>query len=298
MSAVADSQVPGRRLSGARLASGRPTRAPVRIQPAGRWPSIDLRELWQFRGLLLFLVWRDIKVRYAQTIMGAGWAVLQPVIAMVVFTIIFGHFARIPSDGVPYAVFSLTALVPWTYFSTALTSSSNSLVLYPNLVTKVYFPRLMIPLAPVFAGLVDLAIAFTLLMVILAASGYFPAWPALTAIPLLLLIAMMTAAGIGAWLAALNIQYRDVKQITPFLVQVWMYATPIVYPLSVVPQEYRLAYSLNPMVAVITGFRAVLLGPGDLPWAAIGMGLLASSCVLVGGTLHFRRTERIFADVA
>jgi lipopolysaccharide transport system permease protein len=237
-------------------------------------------------------------VRYAQTVLGAGWAVLQPLIAMVVFTVIFGRLAKIPSDGVPYAVFSLAALVPWTYFSTALAGSSNSLVLNTALVTRTYFPRLLIPLAPVVAGLVDFSVAFAVLLVVLVASGIVPSLWTLAVVPLLLLAVMMTAAGIGCWLAALNVQYRDVRQVTPFLVQVWMYATPIVYPLSLVPEAFRPLYALNPMAGVVTGFRAVLLGTGPVPWDVVLIGLGASAALLAAGTLYFRHTERVFADVA
>ncbi|HWK88592.1 MAG TPA: ABC transporter permease, partial [Longimicrobium sp.] len=207
------------------------------IEPAGRWPRIDLRELWAYRGLFFFLVWRDVKVRYAQTVLGAGWAILQPVLTMLVFTVIFGRFANIPSDGVPYAVFSLAALVPWTYFSTALSGASNSLVSSTNLITKVYFPRLVIPFAPVLAGLVDFAVALVVLGAVMLYYGIVPGALALVVVPLLLLGMMLTAAGVGCWLAALNIQYRDVKHVTPFLVQVWMYASPIVYPMSLVPER-------------------------------------------------------------
>lgn len=275
-----------------------PSRRHMRIKPSGRWPRVDLRELWTARDLLLFFVWRDIKVRYAQTVLGAGWAILQPVIAMVVFTVIFGRFAGIPSDGVPYAVFSLVALVPWTYFATSLSGSSNSLVSSTSLVTKVYFPRLAIPLSPVLAGLVDFSIAFAVLLLVLAGYGIIPSPAAVLLVPVLVLITMMTAAGVGCWLAALNLQYRDVKQITPFLVQIWMYASPIVYPLSLVPHELRMVYALNPIVGVVAGFRAVLLGQETLPWPELLIALLTSGLLLVTGTSFFRKTERVFADIA
>jgi lipopolysaccharide transport system permease protein len=217
---------------------------------------------------------------------------------MVVFTVIFGRFAGIPSDGVPYAVFSLAALVPWTYFAGALSGSSNSLVSNTSLVTKVYFPRLAIPLSPVVAGLVDFSIAFMVLLLVLTGYGIVPSPAAVPLVPVLVLITMMTAAGMGCWLAALNLQYRDVKQITPFLVQIWMYASPIVYPLSLVPHDLRMVYALNPMVGVVAGFRAVLLGQATLPWLELLIALLTSSSLLVTGTLFFRKTERVFADVA
>lgn len=268
------------------------------IEPAGRWPRIDLRELWAYRGLFFFLVWRDVKVRYAQTVLGAGWAILQPVLTMLVFTVIFGRFANIPSDGVPYAVFSLAALVPWTYFSTALSGASNSLVSSTNLITKVYFPRLVIPFAPVLAGLVDFVVALLVLGAVMLFYGIVPGALALAVVPLLLLGMMLTAAGVGCWLAALNIQYRDVKHVTPFLVQVWMYASPIVYPMSLVPERYRGVYALNPMAGIVEGFRAVLLGTGAVAWPTIGLSLAVGTVLFVTGSLYFRRTERVFADVA
>lgn len=270
----------------------------VRLAPARRWPRVDFAELWSYRSLFYFLVWRDVTVRYAQTVLGAAWAVLQPVLSMVVFSVIFGRFAGVPSEGVPYAVFSLTALVPWSYFSTALTLSSNSLVNNAHLVTKVYFPRLVIPLAAVLASLVDFTIAFAVLLVVIVAVGLAPAAAALLVVPLLAVVMVATASGVGFFLAALNIQYRDVRQAIPFLIQVWMFASPIVYPLSLVPAEYRPLYALNPMTGVVTGFRSVLLGTGAVPWSEIGVGVVVSLFLLCGGALYFRRTERVFADVA
>lgn len=269
----------------------------VIIEPSGPWPRIDLRELWAYRNLFLFLVWRDIKVRYAQTVLGAGWAILQPVLAMVVFTLIFGNFAKIPSDGVPYPVFSLAALVPWIYFSTALTTASNSLIANPNLITKVYLPRLVIPLAPVLAGLVDFAIALVILFAMMLAFGIVPS-SGVAVLPILVLIMMMAAAGIGCLLAALNVQYRDVKHIVPFLVQVLMFASPIVYPMSLVPEAYRVAYALNPMAGVIEGFRSVLLGTNSISWSLLSVSAVSSVVFLTIGALYFRRMERVFADVA
>lgn len=268
------------------------------IEPAGRWPRIDLRELWAYRGLFFFLVWRDVKVRYAQTVLGAGWAILQPVLTMLVFTVIFGRFANIPSDGVPYAVFSLAALVPWTYFSTALSGASNSLVSSTNLITKVYFPRLVIPFAPVLAGLVDFAVALLVLGAVMLSYGIVPGPLALVVVPLLVVAMMLTSAGVGCWLAALNIQYRDVKHVTPFLVQVWMYASPIVYPMSLVPERWHGVYALNPMAGIVEGFRAVLLGTSVVSWPTIALSLGVGAVLFVTGSLYFRRTERVFADVA
>ena len=267
------------------------------IEPAGRWPRIDFAELWEFRQLLFFLVWRDLKVRYAQTVLGIGWAVLQPLLSMVVFTVIFGRFAKVPSNGVPYALFSLAAVVPWTYFSTAFSGASNSLVASSNLITKVYFPRLVVPLAPVLAGLVDLAIGFCVLAVLMLGYRALPG-PAIWLVPFLVLLTAMTAAGVGAWLAALNIQYRDVKHLVPFLGQIWMYASPVVYPVSLVPERYRVFYALNPMAGIIEGFRVALLGTGPVPTRMLAVSAAVVVILFASGAMYFRRTERLFADVA
>jgi lipopolysaccharide transport system permease protein len=276
-----------------------PTRArhELVIEPAGRWPRIDFAELWEFRQLLFFLVWRDLKVRYAQTVLGIGWAVLQPVLSVLIFTIIFGRFAKVPSNGVPYALFSLAAVVPWTYFSTAFSGASNSLVASSNLITKVYFPRLVVPLAPVLAGIVDLAIGFGVLAVMMVVYRHGPG-PAVWIVPILVLLTAMTAAGVGAWLAALNIQYRDVKHLVPFLSQIWMYASPVVYPVTLVPERYRLLYAINPLVGITEGFRVALLGTGALPWQLLGVSTTVVVVLFVSGAMYFRRTERLFADVA
>jgi len=279
------------------------TAAPMRerhefvIEPAPSWPRIDLAELWAFRQLLFFLVWRDLKVRYAQTVLGIGWAVLQPLLSVVVFTVIFGHFAKVPSNGVPYALFSLAAVVPWTYFSTAFSGASNSLVASSNLITKVYFPRLVVPLAPVLAGLVDLAIGFVVLAVLMIGYRAAPG-PAVWLVPILILLTAMTAAGVGAWLAALNIQYRDIKHLVPFLAQIWMYASPVVYPVSLVPEKYRALYAINPMVGIVEGFRVALLGTGPIPWRLLEVSTTVVITLFVTGAMYFRRTERLFADVA
>lgn len=270
----------------------------IRIAPASRWRRLDLRELWSYRGLFFFLVWRDIKVRYAQTVLGAAWAVLQPVLTMVVFTLIFGKLARMPTDGVPYPVFSLAALVPWTYFSTALTGASNSLVANQNLITKIYLPRLVIPCAPVLGALMDFSIAFVVLLAILLGYGIVPSLAALILVPLLLSMAILAASGLGCWLAALNIQYRDVKYVVPFLDKVLMFASPIVYPLSLVPEAYRPLVALNPMVGVIAGFRSVLLHDGPFPWVTVAISAGAALALFLAGGLYFRSVERKFADIA
>jgi lipopolysaccharide transport system permease protein len=270
----------------------------LRIAPPGRWPSVDLRELWTYRGLFFFLVWRDVKARYSQTVLGAGWAVLQPLLSMGVFTVVFGRLARMPSEGVPYAIFSLAALVPWTYFASALTASSASLVVNRALVTKVYFPRLVIPSAPIFAALVDFGIAFAMLLLVMLGFGIVPRPAALIAVPLAVLVAAMTALGVGAWLAALHIQYRDVHHLTPFLVQVWLFASPIVYPTSLVPVSVQPFFAFNPMTGVVTAFRSTLLGTAAPVWSTLFVSLAAAAVLLLAGTLYFRHAERLFADVA
>jgi len=270
----------------------------IKIVPAGRWPQIDLPELWAYRELLLFLVWRDVKVRYAQTVLGAGWVILQPILTMAVFTVVFGKLARIPSDGIPYAVFSLAALVPWNYFAGAVTGASNSLISNSNLITKVYFPRLVIPLASVLGGLVNFAIVFGLFLMIVLAFGIVPSPSAVLLVPLLLLLMMLAAAGVGCWFAALAIQYRDIAGVAAFVVQAWMYASPVVYPLSLVPRQYRSIYLLNPMAGVIDGFRAVVLGSTPLSWPALAVSAGISMLLFMTGVLYFRRLEHVFADVA
>lgn len=293
--AAAALEAPAAALAGDGAVGARPV---WRLEPSGAWPGVDLQELWRYRGLFFFLVWRDVKARYAQTVLGPGWAVVRPVLTMVVFTLVFGRLVNVPSDGVPYPIFSLAGLVAWNYFSTSFSGATGSLVVNRSLITKVYFPRLIIPMTPVFAGLVDLVIAFGVLLVMMAFFGMVPSPWSAALIPLLVVSMMLTAGGVGCWLTALNIQYRDVQHLTPFAVQVWMYATPIVYPMSLVPAEYRALYVLNPLAGVVEGFRAVLLGTSVIPWPAIGASLLASSIIFVTGVLYFRRTEKIFADVA
>jgi lipopolysaccharide transport system permease protein len=268
------------------------------IRASERRARIDLRELWAYRGLLWFLVRRDVKIRYAQTVLGAGWAVLQPVLSTLVFTIFLGRLARVPSNGVPYPVFALAGLVPWTYFSAAVSGSSNSLVASSSLITKIYFPRLIIPIAPVLAGLVDLAVASVVLFVVLLVSGIVPTASALVAVPLCVAAAMLTAAGVGCWLSALNVRYRDVKHVLPFVIQIWMFASPVVYSASLIPERYRALYALNPMAGAVEGIRASLLGAGAVPWAGIAASLAIGTLLLVSGAVYFRSAERAFADVA
>ncbi len=266
------------------------------IEASSGWRLIDWRELWRYRDLFYFLVWRNVKVRYAQSILGIGWAVIRPVFSMIVFSIVFGRLAKVASDGVPYAIFSYAALVPWTYFSSALTGASGSLVGASGMISKVYFPRLIIPLTTVLSNLVDFAIALLILFGLMIWFGMRPTIWALL-LPLLVLLMMLTATGLGMWLTALAIQYRDVKYGLSFAVQLLMYAAPVVYPASSIPQQYRLLYGLNPMAGVIEGFRSALLGTNPMPWDLLLPGTIVAIIVFIGGALYFRRMERIFADV-
>lgn len=268
----------------------------LRIEPTRGWVPLRLGELVAYRELLFFLVWRDLKVRYRQTALGVAWAVLQPLLTMMVFTLFFGRLARVPSDGVPYALFAYTALVPWTFFATALAMGSNSLVGSAGLITKVYFPRLTIPLATVLASLVDFALAFPVLFGLMWYHGVEPTANVVW-LPLFMALAFTTALGVALWLAALNVQFRDVRHVVPFLTQLWMLATPIAYPSSLLPAEWRPVYALNPMVGVVEGFRWALLGADTRPGPMILVSAVASLLVLVGGAFFFRRMERSFADV-
>jgi lipopolysaccharide transport system permease protein len=280
------------------IPSGQPGSEPdwVTIEPPRGWTSLGLRELWQYRELLYFLTWRDIKVRYKQTALGAAWAIIQPLSTMVVFSLFFGRLAKIPSDGVPYPLFSFAALVPWTFFANGLTQSANSVVLSQNLITKIYFPRLAVPIATVLSGAVDFVLAFVILLALMMFYGT-PLTPhALWVIPLSLL-ALVTSVGVGFWLAALNVQYRDVRYAVPFLVQLWLFATPIAYPSSLLAEPWRTVYALNPMVGVVEGFRWALLGTATAPGAMLFVSSVAALVVAVGGALYFRRMEQTFADI-
>ena len=267
------------------------------IEPRSGWRLIDWRELRDYRDLFLFLTWRNIKVLYAQSAIGIGWAVIQPLFSMILFTLVFGKLAKISSDGVPYAVFSFTALVPWTYFSNSLTQGVNSLVQNANMISKVYFPRLILPMSAVAAKLLDFSIAMLVLTALMVWYRMVPTLGIL-ALPLLILLMILTAAGLGAWLTALAIQYRDVKHAMTFVVQLLMYAAPVVYPTSLIPERYQLLYAINPMVGVIEGFRAALLGTRPMPWDFIAVGAASALVIALTGALYFRRKERIFADVA
>lgn len=266
------------------------------IKPTKGWISLDLRELLKYRELLFFFIWRDLKVRYKQTALGAAWAVIQPLSTMLVFSIFFGWLARIPSDGVPYPIFAYTALVPWTYFANALTKASNSLVEHEHMITKVYFPRLLIPAAPVLAALVDFVIAFSILIGLMLWYGFVPT-PAIWTIPLFTLMAIATAMGVGLWFSALNVRYRDVRYIVPFLTQFWLFATPIAYSSNLVPEKWRPLYGLNPMAGVVEGFRWALLGRAEAPDALLAVSAFTVVVVLIGGIFYFRRMEETFADV-
>jgi len=262
------------------------------------WAALDLRQLWAYRELLYFLTWRDILVRYKQAVLGVTWAVLQPFLTMVVFTVVFNKALGIksPDSAIPYAVFSYTGLLPWNYFSGALSRSGVSLVGNANLLTKVYFPRLVIPISGVLAGLVDLALSFVVLLGLMAAYGIAPTWH-MVFVPVFVLLALLTALAVSLWLAALNVLYRDVQYIIPFLVQLWMFVSPVIYPISAIPEgSLRVAFALNPMTGVIGGFRWAMLGqefPGGYMWVSLAV----VAVLLVGGLFYFKRMERVFADV-
>lgn len=280
--------------SGAPESPERP--AVVRIQPStGRVP-LELGELWRYRELLYFLVWRDVKVRYKQTVLGVGWAILQPVATMIVFSLFFGGLAGVPSDGVPYPVFSFAALVPWTFFAQGLLQSANSLVTNQNLITKVWFPRLAIPVSAVLAGAVDFALAFLVLLGLMLFYGITPTAQVVW-LPLLLLLALISSMGVGLWLSALNVQFRDVRYLVPFITQLWLFATPIAYPGSLLEEPWRTLYGINPMAGVVEGFRWALLGTDTAPGPMIAVSTAVALALLASGALYFRRTERTFADV-
>lgn len=268
----------------------------VVYEPSHAWMSLKLRELWDYRELLYFLTWRDVKIRYKQAALGVGWAILQPLLTMVIFSVIFGQLAKLPSDGIPYPVFSFAALLPWQLFAGALQRAGTSLVGNANLLTKVYFPRLVIPISAVGAGLVDFAISFLVLLGLMAYFGIKPTWAILT-LPLLMLLALFTALAVGLWLSALNVQYRDVQHMIPFLVQAWMYASPVAYSAGLIPTgPWRIIYGLNPLAGVIQGFRWALLG-GNPPDELMVISVVMVLVLLVGGLFYFRRMEKTFADV-
>ncbi len=268
----------------------------IHIEPSKGWVSLKLHELWEYRELFYFLIWRDVKVRYKQTVLGAAWAIIQPFFTMVVFSLFFGKLAQVPSDGIPYPIFSYAALVPWSFFAQGLTQASTSLVISSNLITKVYFPRLVVPVARVLAGVVDFILAFIVLLLMML---YYGLTPTLNVVwlPLFLLLALITALGVSLWLSALNVQFRDVQYTIPFLTQFWLFATPIAYPSSLLAEPWRTFYGLNPMAGVVEGFRWALLGTDTAPGPIIIVSTFVALALLVGGAFYFRRMEKTFADV-
>ncbi|MBT3879388.1 MAG: ABC transporter permease [Candidatus Scalindua sp.] len=266
------------------------------IKPSKGWVSLKLRDLWEYRELLYFLTWRDIKVRYKQTALGAMWAIIQPFFTMVVFSLFFGRLAKIPSDGIPYPLFAYAALVPWSFFANGLSQSSNSLVGSANLITKVYFPRLIIPVASVLSGIIDFAIAFIVFIGMALFYGIYPT-AAVVLLPFFLLLGLVTALGVGLWLSALNVRFRDVRYIIPFLTQFWLFATPIAYPSSLLSEPWRTVYGINPMVGVVEGFRWALLGTDTAPSAIIFVSALTAMGLLISGVFYFKRVEKYFADI-
>ena len=267
------------------------------IQPSRGWAWIDLRELWRYRELVYFLVWRDVKVRYKQTLLGAAWAILRPFLSMVIFTVVFAGLANLDTDGAPPPVFYFSGLLPWMLFQDGVVKAGNSLVTGSSLITKVYFPRIAIPLASVLSGVVDFALAFLVLIGMMIYYGVRPT-SAVWTLPLFLLLALVTALGVGLWLSALNVQYRDIGYVTPFLLQAWMFASPVVYSATLIPEGWaRIAYGLNPMAGVVQGFRWAILGVGEPPSGLIILSILVANFLLISGMLYFKRMERTFADV-
>lgn len=266
------------------------------IEPPKGWSQIEIREIWKFRELLLFLTWRDIKVRYKQTALGTAWAILQPMLTMMIFSLVFGRLAQLPSSGVPYPIFTLAALLPWQLFAYALTSSSNSLIMNQNLISKVYFPRLVVPVSSVLAGLLDFGIAFLLLLGMMV--YYKIAFSAtIFALPLFMLLGLTSAMAVGLWLSALNVQYRDIRYVVPFLAQIWMYATPVAYSSELIPEKLQWLYSLNPMTGVVEGFRWALLGKSNLQTFSLGISAVVVVILFVSGLYYFKRMEAGFADI-
>jgi len=267
------------------------------IKPQKGWIPVNLRELWQFRDLLYFLSWRDIKVKYKQTVLGAAWAILQPFITMIVFSILFGKLVKVPSDGIPYPIFVYAGLLPWNYFSSALSSSGNSLIASSNLITKVYFPRLIIPASTSLSALLDFFIASIILVGMMFFYHLTPNTLGIIMIPVLVFLTFIIAVGCGLWLSALNVEYRDFQYVIPFLVQIWMFATPVIYPVTLFPEKYRWILSLNPMGGIIGAFRAVTLGHKPVNWGLLVISSAVAALVFITGLLYFRKVERSFADV-
>lgn len=271
------------------------TQTHTHIEPSKGWVSINLNDVWKYRELLYFLTWRDIKVRYKQTALGAAWAIIQPFFTMIVFSLFFGRLGKIPSEGVPYPIFSYVALLPWNYFAQSLTQSSNSLVGNANLINKVFFPRLVIPISSVLAGLLDFALAFLVLLGMMVYYHIGVTYKTMF-LPLFLLLALVTALGVGMWLSALNVEYRDVRYVVPFLTQFWLFATPVAYPSTLLQEPWRTIYGLNPMVGVVEGFRWAMLNT-NMQWSMLAVSIVISLVILVSGVYYFRRMEKTFADV-
>ena len=276
----------------------------IRIRPSKGWVSLDFEEMWRYRELLYFFVWRDIKIRYKQTILGASWAIIQPLFTMVIFSLFFGKLAQVPSDGIPYPLFSYTALVPWTFFANGVTLASNSLVNNADMIRKIYFPRMSLPIATVLAGLVDFTLAFIVLIGMIIGFSIVPAanyeaqislkvlW-----LPLFLLLGLVTTLGVSFWFSAMNAQFRDVRFVVPFLIQAWLFLTPIAYPSSLLSEPWRTLYGINPMAGVVEGFRWALLGTDTAPGSMMILSVLAAILILIGGAYYFRRMETKMADV-
>jgi lipopolysaccharide transport system permease protein len=267
------------------------------VERSRGWGALRLREIWNRRQLLYLFVWRDLKVRYKQTVLGAAWAVIQPVVTMVIFSVIFGRLAGMPSDDVPYPIFTFTALLPWYYFSSSLSRVAGSVVAEAHLISKIYFPRLIVPLSGVVAGIVDFALSFCVLLAMMTWFGLAPTWR-VAALPIFLLLVAATALGVGLWLSALNVRYRDVGHVMPFVVQCWFFASPVIYPITMIPRPWRLLYSLNPLVGVVEGFRWALLGRDAPRLDVMAASAAAVLALLIGGAFYFTRMERTFADVA
>lgn len=270
--------------------------SPIIIQPSKGWISLQLHDLWNYRELLYFLIWRDIKVRYKQSVLGVAWAIFKPLLTMIIFTIFFGKLVKVPTDGIPYPIFAFTALLPWQFFAQALSESSNSLVMNQELITKVYFPRLVTPFAAALVGLVDFCLAFIVLIAMMYFYGIHLSATILL-VPVFVFLAIITALAFGLWLSALNVRYRDIHHVIPFITQVWLFLSPIVYPISVIPEKWRALYFLNPMVVVIEGFRGALLGNMNISNYFFIISISAMCIIFFGGLIYFKRMERTFADV-
>ncbi len=267
----------------------------VHIKPSTGLAALNLRDLWIYRELIFFMIWRDIKVRYKQTLLGAAWAVIQPVLTMLVFNFIFGTVAKVPTEGIPYPIFSYTALLPWGLFTTALNNASRSLTANQNMITKIYFPRLVLPLSSVLGGLVDFCIAFLILVVLMIYYRVAPT-PAIWTLPFFLILTVITALGVALWLSAINVQYRDVNYVLPFLTQFWLFLTPVAYSAKIISEKWQIVYSLNPMAGVVNGFRWALLGTNTGPSLNMAVSIAISLLFLVTGLIYFKAMERTFAD--